>query len=222
MATVAIIGADGSGKSTVCRALIRNSQLPLKYVYMGVNLDAGSVMLPTTRLIRWLKRRHSPSAVSRASGPAQRLDPPSRSLRRELKSLLRTGHWLTEEWCRQLSAWVYELRGYIVIFDRHFYADYFFYDVAPKARSRLWGSRIHGFMLERLYPKPDLFILLSAPPEILFARKKEDSVEFLRERQAQYLRLKDRVGRFEIVDATRPQDAVIEEVETLIRRLVEV
>ena len=71
-------------------------------------------------------------------------------------------------------------------------------------------------MLGRLYPKPDLFILLEAPPEELFRRKPEASVEYLRDRQEQYLRMGRTLPAFRIVDATQPLDDVVAEVESLI------
>src|SRR5206468_4969403 len=56
MVTVALIGADGSGKTTLARALERGGELPIQYVYMGVNGQAASHMLPSTRVLLALKR----------------------------------------------------------------------------------------------------------------------------------------------------------------------
>ena len=49
MVTVALIGADGAGKTSVARALERSRDLPIKYLYMGINTEASNHMLPTTR-----------------------------------------------------------------------------------------------------------------------------------------------------------------------------
>lgn len=219
MVSVAIIGADGAGKSTVCQALIERSTLPLKYVYMGVNLEASKRMLPTTRLLLWWKQRRGrrPDATFRTSVES---DQSSQGLLRQAKSLFRLAFWASEEWYRQALVWMYELRGHVVVFDRHFFADYFAYDVLPGSDPRPLANRVHGFMLDKLYPKPSLFILLRAPAEVLFERKREATIEFLEERQEQYLRMRPYVKRFETVDASQPQAAVIEEVETLIRDLV--
>ncbi|MGH3470565.1 MAG: hypothetical protein ACRDPG_00785, partial [Nocardioidaceae bacterium] len=55
--TVALVGADGAGKSTVSRMLTRTAlPRPVKRIYMGVNLEASTLMLPTTRLLLAAKR----------------------------------------------------------------------------------------------------------------------------------------------------------------------
>src|SRR5439155_10211002 len=54
--TVALIGPDGAGKTTVSRRIEQSLPVPVKYIYMGVNTDASNVMLPTTRAIHALKR----------------------------------------------------------------------------------------------------------------------------------------------------------------------
>ena len=56
MFTVALIGPDGAGKSTVGRELERRLSFPAKYIYMGVNLESSNLVLPTTRLILGIKR----------------------------------------------------------------------------------------------------------------------------------------------------------------------
>lgn len=217
MASIAIIGADGAGKSTVCQAVIRKSGLPLKYVYMGVNLEASEQMLPTTRLWMWAKTKRglSPDATFKAVSSR---DAATKGFAKQLKSLLRLAFWTSEEWYRQFLVWIYEARGFVVIFDRHFFADYFAYDVCPQnPDSRPLASRMHGWMLAKLYPKPNLFILLQAPAHVLYERKREATVEFLEERQDQYLRMASSVERFEVVDATQSTEAVIDEVLSRIR-----
>ena len=44
--TVALIGSDGAGKSTVARRVVERLPFPSEYLYMGVNLEASPVMLP--------------------------------------------------------------------------------------------------------------------------------------------------------------------------------
>ena len=51
MASIALIGPDGAGKTTVTRFLEASSLLPFKYLYMGINLEASNVALPTFRFI---------------------------------------------------------------------------------------------------------------------------------------------------------------------------
>ena len=55
--TVALIGPDGSGKTTISRRLETELGLPVTSLYMGVNMYSSSVMLPHMRLIRYLRQR---------------------------------------------------------------------------------------------------------------------------------------------------------------------
>jgi thymidylate kinase len=217
--TVALVGADGAGKSTLS-GMLRSASLPrpVKTIYMGVNLEASSLMLPTTRALLTVKRARggAPDLVaSRLSAP----DPeaaPKQGWRRTLKDSARLAVWALEEWLRQLVAAFYTARGYIVVFDRHFYADYYHADVVRAAGPRSWPARLHGWMLQHLYPKPDLVVCLDAPAEVLFARKPEASVGWLDQRRRQYLALESVVPAFAVVDATRPLDAVLADVTDLI------
>ena len=56
MTTVALIGPDGAGKTTVARKLADVLPVPVRYLYMGVSTDSSNVMLPTTRITRRVKR----------------------------------------------------------------------------------------------------------------------------------------------------------------------
>ncbi len=56
MVTVALIGADGAGKTTIGHRLEKESTLPMKYIYMGENPESGNHTLPTTRMILKVKR----------------------------------------------------------------------------------------------------------------------------------------------------------------------
>lgn len=217
MITVAVIGADGAGKSTVCRKIEESLDLPIKYIYMGVNLEASKLMLPTTRLVLELKRLRGrrPDAVLPEPSSEQRV---SKSLLKKVKAYFRMAFWISEEWFRQFAIWYYQLQGKIVIFDRHFFADYFAYDIIDNGQPRPLPNRVHGYMLKHIYPKPDLFIMLDAPVEVLFARKGEGTLEFLEDRRQQYLMLKDHVRHFETVDASQPQDAVVMQVSEIIQK----
>lgn len=219
LTSIAIIGADGAGKSTVCREVLERLPFPVKYVYMGVNLEASKLMLPTTRLVLALKQRRGLRPDSSMPDPARTAATPKSPAKR-IKAFLRMIYWVSEEWFRQLAIWQYQIRGNTVVFDRHFYADYYAYDIAPTDSTRPLPNRIHGFLLDKIYPKPNLFIMLDAPPEVLFARKGEGTLEWLEDRRQQYLALRDHVERFEIVDATQPQSCVVEAVEALIRDFV--
>jgi len=209
--TIALVGADGAGKSTITRMLEREPlPFPVKRVYMGVNLESSSLMLPTTRALLAVKRargRRPDLAAAAAGGPAG----VRHGWRRSGKDALRATVWMLEEWLRQLVAVGYTRRGYVVVFDRHFYADYFHTDVAATAGRGPW-ARVHGWMLQHAYPKPDLVICLDAPGDVLYTRKPEASAAWLEQRRRQYLSLAAVLPRFAVVDADRSLATVFADV----------
>ena len=247
MFTVALIGPDGAGKTTIGRRLEQTLPLPVRYVYMGINYEASNHVLPTTRLIRAARRARGVGPDTAGPRDPERLRPRPKGLVKRvahgLKSSLSLANRIAEESFRHGVARYYQYRGFIVLFDRHFYSDYYAYDIAPSGwtgrrgdgatgrpdptappvppsprrpvppvRGRPVGSRIHGFLLERVYPKPDLVIYLDAPAEVLFARKGEGTLELLERRRHDYLEMRHRVKEFAVVDASRPADAVAREV----------
>lgn len=219
MISVALIGPDGAGKSTVSRLLPTTGlPAPVQTVYMGVNLDSSSLMLPTTRLALALKRRRGGRPdLAVGDGAARAGDRagtrrPSRAAVAGLRLVL----WVSEEWFRQLVAFSHRLRGRIVVFDRHFYADFYHFHMAGRMADVSRGARVHGFLLRHAYPKPDLVICLDAPGEVLYRRKPEASAEWLEHRRRQYLELAAVLPDFVIVDVDRPMQLVLNDIAALI------
>jgi thymidylate kinase len=223
--TVALVGCDGAGKTTVARRLEGEIDRPIRYLYMGVSADSSNRSLPTTRLAHRIKR--AAGAPPDTRGPRETLDETrvreaaaprkglSRRARKSVRSTLRLTNRLAEEWYRQLLAMAWARRGAIVIFDRHFVADYHAYDMSGQARTL--SRRLHGWLLSRAYPKPDLVIYLDASPEVLYARKGEGTLQSLGRRRTEYLRLGEVAEHFAIVSAEMPLDDVVAEVAGLVR-----
>lgn len=218
MFTVAIIGPDGAGKSTVISGLKTSIPYPMKYIYMGVNPEAMNHMLPTTRLVnfakRALKKERGRAAASRSSTPGKQK--PNRSgmknTLRSIKSLLFIANRIGEEWYRQTVCWYHLRRGRLVLFDRHFYLDHLADIFANPNRERPALRRFHDALLERTYPRPDLTIYLDAPADVLYARKRESSIEGLQKKREAYLKMQEYVPNFAIVDASQPPDMVLQTV----------
>jgi hypothetical protein len=186
-------------------------------IYMGVNLEASTLMLPTTRLLLAAKRGRGgrPDLVASSLRDVQQENGTHPGRGAAARSTARMAVWMTEEWLRQLVALGHGLRGRIVVFDRHFFLDYYHADVEARddgQRRRGPAQRLHGWMLQRLYPKPDLVILLDAPAAVLHARKPEATVAWLERRRQQYLELAPLVPEFVVVDVDRPLDAAVSEV----------
>ena len=217
MYSVALVGPDGAGKTTIGRRLERTFPMPLKYIYMGDNLEACNFLLPTTRLARAIARTRR--ARLHATNNSDRPTPVGRA-NRTTAALRATAVWanhqIGEECFRHLLAWYYQRRGTIVLFDRLYLADYYAHDVAPDGRRRSLGQRLHGLLLRRVYPKPNLVVFLDAPPAVLLARKGEGTLQWLEARRREYPPIARLVERFAVVDASRPEAEVAQKVAALI------
>ncbi len=209
---MALIGPDGSGKTTVARALFGPElagrlPAPLRRMYMSINPASGTWLLPTTRLA-WLLR-----------GRPEHIESAYREHRSRLVGQAATGlrmlNLIAEEWFRALVAAVFVRRGDIVLFDRHYYFDYWATDIAAPNRRK--EERLHGWVLER-YPRPDLTIYLDAPPQVLLARKGEGTLESVTTLRRELLEVVRRAPGSVLVDGTQPVAAVVDEVVEVIRR----
>jgi thymidylate kinase len=212
--SVALIGPDGAGKTSVTRRVGELLPVPSTVIYMGVNLEASSLMLPTTRLIVMVKRARGgrPDATVPAGAHAVARRSPRARVLHSAKAGARMANVFAEEWFRQAVAVYAQRRGRVVLFDRHFFCDFHAYDVEPRYGERPLSARFHGLMLARLYPKPDLVVYLDAPAAVLHRRKGEGTLEFLEARREDYLRLAGVLERFVVVDAEREPDIVAAEV----------
>lgn len=224
MITVALIGPDGAGKSTISGRLSGRLSRPVRHIYMGINPEASNHMLPTTRLLRALRRRlgNAPDA----GGPREHQSPsdkaprnPGKRLLKGVRAWVRMGNRIAEEWYRVGVAATFRRQGCVVVFDRHFFSDYHAYDIAGENISA--PNRLHGWMLQNLYPKPDLVVYLDAPAEVLFARKGEGTVELLERRRQDYLSLREHAPHFTVVDTTQPLDAATDDVVRAIEQFLE-
>jgi thymidylate kinase len=195
---VALLAPDGAGKTTLANELTRTFYMPSRYIYMGMNLEASTVGLPTTR---WLHAQGAPS------GGAARL--PLRALARGL----RFPNTLIEQWYRAAVGYYSLVRGRLVIFDR------FVYDTLLGSKERMsLKTRLRRRLLTLGAPKPDLVVLLDAPGEVLYARKGEHSPAVLEQQRQGYLRLLPHLPQMVVVDATRNTDEVRRQVTSLIWR----
>jgi thymidylate kinase len=204
MFTVAFIGPDGSGKTTVLQLLKQNLPMSFKYLYMGFVIESSNIMLPTTRFFyaakRTLKSKKNNNKGSRVYTKSNVVQTKGykKGILSRIKSNLRLINLLFEELFRYLMANYYKNCGYVVLFDRHFLFDSRAYDV--------FNRGLHRFLLGKVYPKPDLVIYLDAPAEVLFSRKGEESVEKLELRRQRYLNLRDVVKHFITVETTHPPE----------------
>lgn len=187
------LGPDGCGKSSVAARLMDRL--------------AATFARDTSKYFHWkptvFRRR-------RMTGPVR--DPHGMPPRSRLASVAYfSGHWLEFVLGSQLRLrWVLFRNGLVVV-DRYFH-DFF---VDPK-RYRLEVSQRLLTWASRLVMEPDLVVCLDAPPDVLRHRKEEVSIEeTARQRQA-YLDLAGTLPNAHVVDASRPLDEVVSDVEGIV------
>jgi hypothetical protein len=169
MSTVALIGGDGAGKTTIAKAVIQSSGLPMKYLYMGLSTRSSNYALPTSKLVLFLKKRMYRKAVQNSKShlpddiPASELEY-SEKTHGWLWNTFRFLNRLAEAYYRQIISINYQLQGNIVVYDRHF-----FFDTAPGVinshNQKLMLFRpITILDLSHWYPKPALTIFWTLQP----------------------------------------------------------
>ncbi|MDZ7267827.1 MAG: hypothetical protein ONB48_15600 [candidate division KSB1 bacterium] len=189
--TVALLAPDGAGKSTLAAALQRDFGLRAELLYMGGNVQASTVGLPTTG---WLHRRQRAAA---------------RNWRLLLKPVVFVNR-LLEQWYRFGYAHWQKWRGRVVVFDR------FVYDAWVSRPAITLRQRLRRAVLNFGWPTPDLIILLDAPGELLYRRKGEHSPAWLEQQRRGYLSLQHRLPQMVVVEASQPAHEVQRQVTAII------
>lgn len=221
MTTIALIGGDGAGKTTVAHALIHSTHLPLKYLYMGISTRSSNHALPSSRLVYWIKKQQHKKQLAASQA---KLAPQMSAGELEYSQNSHGWVWntarflnrLAEAGYRQILAFAFQLEGKIVLTDRHL-----FFDSAPEGtellnRSAWFYDRLFFWLINHLYPRPSVAVFLDAPPEVLYSRKGEASPEYLAWQREQYLKQGAKLAHFIRVDASQPLDVVIREVEQIL------
>ena len=196
--TVALLAPDGGGKTTLATELVRRFFLPSRYIYMGSNIEASTVGLPTTR---WIQ--------ARSKRPKHSSQLPAWALARGLRFI----NNMVEQWYRYGTSYYHIMRGRLLLFDRYVYDQQL-----DAARKRSLKTRARRWLLSAAAPKPDLVVFLDAPGELLYARKGEHSPEILEQQRQHYLGLRAHIPQMVVVDATRDADQVRRTVTSLIWR----
>jgi adenylate kinase family enzyme len=191
--SVALLAPDGAGKSTLATHLLAQKHLRARLIYMGINLEASVVGLPTTP---WF-RKHANGAGGI-------------SFKRIVARAFNFPNTLLEQWYRSLTGFYYRLRGRTVVYDRYVYDTW----LNPRPTKLL--KRLRRFLIERTCPDPDIVILLDAPGTVLFSRKHEHDVESLEKKRQAYLEVSGRIPNLHVVDATGDLRAVTTEATSIV------
>lgn len=172
---VAVIGPDGSGKTTLCNVLAEWWKTQFHFS-QAIHVHGGFRVLPPLKILRraWAKLTGKPMKpdvdfTQRHSGSSVR----PHSLIRSLAYLC---YYLWDYVLGHLIVFRHKGKNRLVIADRYFY-DYFLH----LANSRLpaWLIRYANWFI----PKPDLVVLLDADPEEIYRRKDELTVQEITRQQ---------------------------------------
>lgn len=194
--TVAVLGPDGSGKSSV----------------IGVLLEE---LAPAFRNTHYLHLRPRLLAGRKPVRPVT--EPHALPPRGGIASLAKLGFLLVDYVAGHvLRIWPLKCRSTLVIFDRHYR------DLAVDARRYRYGGpagvarRVAG-----LVPGPDLWLVLDAPAEVAQARKREVAAAETERQRRGYLELAEHLQNSVIVDATPGLRAVATQAATAVLRWLE-
>lgn len=188
---IVVLGADGSGKSSILEK---------------VKAD----LAPAFRRTLLFHLRPSLLKARRNSGPVT--NPHRLANYSVFMSLLKLCYF-SMDYVFGYFVKIYSMlvRSTLVLFDRY-YHDIL---VDPK-RYRYGGPMWLARLVGKIIPKPDLFILLDAPPEVLQSRKQEVPFEETARQREAYLELVRGLENGVVVDASMPLDDVVAEVNRMI------
>ena len=190
---VVFLGADGVGKSTVIDAV--RGQISPAFTGTDYHTFAPS-LLPAK-----MQAKPSPHAYPPRSLPA---------------SLLKAGWWLV---CYTagyaLVTHPARARSRLVLNHR-----YFLDAIADTKRYRYGGPVWLLRLVWRVIPKPNVIILLDAPPEVIQSRKREVPPEETARQRTAYRRLVEPLPYGHVISTARPLDEVAAEVDRIILGVV--
>lgn len=199
---LAILGPDGSGKSSVIAGLKARlggcfGEVIEHHWRPGVLPDVGVLL----------------GKRAKSTGPTT--DPHAKPPHSVPVSLFRLFYYGIDHWLGwPFRVWRPKAKNHLVIFDR--YAE----DMAcDPHRFRLGTPPRLAWLMARLAPRPDLTFVLMADAGVILGRKAEVGMERLIQLLANYRRAAD-LPRAQAVDANRPLEDVVEAISaTVFERL---
>ena len=211
---VAFLGTDGVGKSTVTSRVERDLA-PAFSSTERYHRPVETVLWRMRQRIKRFRTRSSSVESTDASEPgtdaqAMSSEAPPRGLP---ASVLKLGLWWADYTVLGYLLTIYPrlVRSTLVLFDRY-YQDLLVYPRSYRYGGPLWLARFVGHLI----PRPQLVFLLDAPPEVIQARKQELTFEQTAYERQAYLDVVRRLPNAHVVDASKPIDAVVNEIEEVI------
>jgi thymidylate kinase len=181
---ICVLGPDGSGKSTV-----------LEFV--------GGQLAPAFRgRTARFHLRYSPANVS-SGCPV--IDPHAKAPYGLALSLVKLAYLWGIYWTGFLVRGLpRKIRSTLILFDR-----YFDDMIMDPRRYRYGGPPGLARLVARLIPRPDLFLVLDAPAEVLQLRKREVPMEETERQRQAYLAFAASTPNARVIDASQPIEDVV-------------
>ncbi len=222
--SVALIGGDGAGKSTIARRLVDDPDLDFAYMYMGPSLESASHLLPWSKFALRKKlarlQREAIAAGTGVNGGVVVVNTHSLEQRQTPSSLprfvARSANQYIELLYRLAAAANFRRQGHSVVFDRHI-----LYEISAPATVDDLAARLRSIyvrLLHRTCPQPDLTLLLLASPEVMLARKGETDLAYLQQRNDGWLEATAGNPSVVRISADGEPDEVYGEVVDALRR----
>jgi thymidylate kinase len=196
---VVLLGPDGCGKSSVLDRLqidLSDAFSEIRILHLRPRMGRGGVWQGGV----WL----GPPVVDPHGMPPRGLLPSIAKLLFLLADYSTIYPWKWSTRARRASR--------LILFDRY-YHDLLVDPRRYRYGAPMWLARGIG----HLVPRPDLWVLLDAPPEVIHSRKREVPIAETARQRRVYLELVSRQRNAHVVDATRPLEQVTRAVARLIR-----
>jgi thymidylate kinase len=211
---VAFLGTDGVGKSTVT-SLVERDLAPAFSSTERYHRPVETVLWRMRQRIKRFRTRSSSIESTDASEPGADAQVTSSEVppRGLAASVLKLGLWWADYTVLGYLLTIYPrlARSTLVLFDRY-YEDLLVYPRSYRYGGPLWLARFVGHLI----PRPHLVFLLDAPPEVIQARKQELTFEQTAYEREAYLDVVRGMPNAHVVDASKPIDAVVSEIEEVI------
>lgn len=177
--TISFLGPDGAGKTAIGEYLERD-------------------LAPAFRGVRRFHLKPSALLKSRVQPEINVSNPHSQPLRGWVASFIKLGYFLADYiWGYVSLIQLLKARSHLIIFDRYFH------DLLIDPVRYRYGAPLSLAKFTSIFiPKPDLFIVLDAPAEVIQARKQEVSLAETERQRKSYLKFAESRSNCIVLDTS--------------------